>query len=423
MADGRIERIRSELRDAGVDAAVLTNQYDVFYASGYNSILERWWLQEPVAAVVVPTDDSLPVMLVIPEANIALLAVMQERGNPDRADEIRPFELLNFCEVGRAHDPHYRPGAIATASAAIAGERLRGATQPDLIAALRLALNDHGLDDKRIAFDDLRVGSYLRRGDGALGLDIVDGLDLMIRARIVKTPEELATFRRLGPLADKAVTGAAERLRPGISWDEFQADVADHMVRLGLTPVDEGALLFGGAFAGEFIPELFRTRHDRPLAKGQIVILETLGTSEGYWIDINRTAVLGRPTEEYQRVHDVVRDAFLKMIDAMKPGVSTGTLPEIGQRHLIDQGLSAPEKLLVIAHGVGVMPVEIPIPFPSQGLLGARGFTLEENMVVSLDCLYFGSEFGPCHMENVFIMHADGAENTYATPNELIEVH
>jgi hypothetical protein len=45
---------------------------------------------------------------------------------------------------------------------------------------------------------------------------------------------------------------------------------------------------------------------------------------------------------------------------------------------------------------------------------------LEADMVVSLDCLYFGSKYGPCHMENVFIINKRGAESTYETPLELL---
>ena len=79
-----------------------------------------------------------------------------------------------------------------------------------------------------------------------------------------------------------------------------------------------------------------------------------------------------------------------------------------------------PPSLPAVAHGVGHMPVEIPVPYPSLGLRGARGFDLEEGMVISLDCLYFGAELGPCHMENVFIINAGGAESTYATPLEIM---
>jgi hypothetical protein len=66
------------------------------------------------------------------------------------------------------------------------------------------------------------------------------------------------------------------------------------------------------------------------------------------------------------------------------------------------------------------MPVEMPQPYPHMGVAGSRGFMLEEGMVVSLDCLYFGAKLGPSHMENVFIIGREGAESTYETPLELL---
>ena len=53
------------------------------------------------------------------------------------------------------------------------------------------------------------------------------------------------------------------------------------------------ACSFGGAFRGEFIPELFRTRHNRALEKGQVVIIEVLGKYGDFWFDLNRSATIG----------------------------------------------------------------------------------------------------------------------------------
>jgi Xaa-Pro aminopeptidase len=231
---------------------------------------------------------------------------------------------------------------------------------------------------------------------------------------------ELAAIRRTGPKADAAIRFAASQLRPGVNWTDLTLSVAGYMAGIGITPVDEGTMLFGGAFEGEFIPELFRTRHDRPLEQGQVVILETLGKTEGYWIDINRTAVIGQPTQAYQALHDTVRDGYLELMSGMKAGAHTGSLRTDAHALMRKAGVSAPEKLLVFAHGVGMMPVEMPLPSPSMGTVGAAGFELEENMVISVDCLYFGSQLGPCHMENVFIVGRNGCEPLYQTPLELM---
>ena len=418
--DSRLGRMREGMAKAGLEAVVLTNQYDVFYATGYTSLLERWNLQEPVAAAIVPLDPKLPVILAIPEANIALLAVMRESGKPDRATEIRVFELLTFCEMARQADPWARRSAIAEAAMQLYAERVRGRSEPDIIASLSATLTEHGLHKAAIGFDDLRVGFALRKDPRLTGIAVEDALDLMISARSVKSPEEIAAFRRLGPVGDRCVEFAASLIKPGITWTELQRQLAAFMVSIDVMPLDEGVLLFGGAFAGEFIPELFRTRSDKPLEKGQIVILETLGQMEGFWIDINRTAYIGTPPADYLRMHDAIRDAFLKAADHMKVGNHTGECTRIAYEHAKAAGVPAPEKLLTFAHGIGLTPVEMPVGFPSLGLRGAQGFVIEENMVISLDCLYFGGKYGPCHMENVYIIETAGPVPTYRAPLEVL---
>jgi Xaa-Pro dipeptidase len=408
------------MAEANLDVLVLTHPNDVLYTTGYQSVLERWQLQEPLAASIVPADPREPVMLCIPEAMVGLLAVAASQGKGDRAEELRVFDLLVFCEVMRRPDPFASTSSIGEEALKIYGERVRGSCDPDVIASIAAALRDHGLGRSRVGFDDLRVGAAVIQSDPSLGLEVLDGLDTVIRSRVVKTEPELNELRRVGKVADECLRASAEALRPGVTWDEVQYQTADAMTRLDVIPVDEGAMLFGGAFRGEFIPELFRTRHDRALEDGQIVILETQGTSDGWWIDINRTATIGPPSDDYQGLHDHLRDAFLEMVAHMKPGNSTGDLAPICFQHLHDNGLPIADRTVVVAHGIGHMTLEYPHPYPTQGLRGVEGFILEENMVISLDCLYFGSYLGPCHMENVYIIEADGAVSTYDTPLELL---
>ena len=420
MSDSRHARIRAELEREGLDAIVLTNTHDVVYATGYSSIMEYWTLQEPICAAIVARDPAIPVTLVLPEANIALLAVAADAGEPDRAGELRLTELLTFCEMARAPDPDARPGPLHHKAMEIFGARVRGKTRNNVVEGITDALADHGLAKARVAFDDLRVWLWVQKDPRFAGYPPLDGVDAMVRARCVKTPEEMQAVRRTGPKADAAIQFAASQLKSGLNWSDLTLSVAGFMASQGITPVDEGTMLFGGAYDGEFIPELFRTRYDKPFQRGQIVILETLGKTEGYWIDINRTAVIGPPTAEYQALHDIVRDGYLTLLESLKPGFHTGALTRMAHDYMRSKGISAPEKLLVIAHGIGMMPIESPVPGPSMGALGAAGFTLEQDMVISVDCLFFGARLGPCHMENVFIINADGPESLYRTPLELM---
>lgn len=414
----RVDRIRAMLVAEGADAVVLTHPHDVRYATGYHSVLERWTQMEPLAGAIVFVDEAKPLILVIPEANVGIVAVLRKDGEACDLDEIRTFDMLNFCEVSRYVDPDRGGSQLATDATAVASA-IRGKCQPDITAAIADALGAHGLAGRTISFDEHRVSVRVAETVPHRYRDALDG---MMRVRVVKTANELERYRAVGKMADRVIAHAGSLVRAGTNWNDVQAGICDFMVRNGVIPVDEGAMLFGGTYdGGEFIPDLFRTRSQRSLREGDIIILETQGQLHGFWIDINRTAIIGEPSPEYQRLHDVLRDGFLMMVDRLRPGVSTNSLPRIGYDHLVANGVAAPEKLLVVAHGIGLMPLEIPLPFPAAGLAGVKqGFVLEEGMLISLDSLFFGARLGPCHMENVYAITKGEPEPMYAAPLELI---
>jgi|GEM_PF-383290 len=418
MSNPRVDRLRMMMAREGLDAVVLSHPHDVRYATGYHSVLERWTQMEPFAAAIVFADPATPAILVIPEANLGVVAVLNRDGPACTFDEIRTFDMLNFCEVSRYVDPDRNGGQLAEDAMAIAGA-IRGTCQPDIAAAITATLADHGMAGKTIGFDEHRVSAAVAP---TVPHGYRDALDFMMRVRVVKTAEELARYRTVGTMADRVVAHAGSLLHEGVDWNDVQAGICDFMVRNGVIPVDEGAMLFGGSYEGDdFIPDLFRTAGKRSLRQGDIVILETQGVLDGFWIDINRTAVIGKPSADYQRLHDILRDGFLMMVDRLRPGVSTNSLPAIGYEHLKSKGVPAPEKLLVVAHGIGLMPLEIPLAYPAAGLAGVKqGFVMEEDMLISLDSLFFGAKLGPCHMENVYAITAGGPEPMYAAPLELI---
>ncbi len=416
--NARVARMQQLMAAEGLDAAVLTHPHDVRYATGYHSVLERWTQMEAFAGAIVFADARKPTILVIPEASLGIVAVLRKQGKACDYDEIRTFDMLNFCEVSRYVDPDRATSSLAK-DAGVLGQAIRGECKPDIAAAIAAALADHALAGATIAFDEHRVSAAV---SATVAHRYRDALDFMMRVRVVKTADELARYRAVGTMADRVIAHAGSLLHEGAEWKEVQAGICDFMVRNDVIPVDEGAMLFGGTYDGEdFIPDLFRTSGRRTLRGGDIVILETQGVLDGFWIDINRTAVIGRPSADYQRLHDVLRDGFLKMVEHLRPGVSTNSLPPIGYEHLKAAGIPTPEKLLVVAHGIGLMPLEIPLPYPAAGLAGVKqGFVMEEGMLISLDSLFFGAKLGPCHMENVYAITAGAPEPMYAAPLELI---
>jgi Xaa-Pro dipeptidase len=418
MSNDTIARIRGALAGTDAAGALLSTQDNIFYASAFASVMDGWHLMEPIAAVFVPTDSALPVVLILPEASIISVIVSQRSGYPVHYDRLATFDMLNFCETARAEDAHLALPEDLLAELGPLMEQVEGQCEPDIIQTIAATLARHLSPDDRVLFDDLRVAA---RVHSISHQQTGDALEVMLGARAVKTPAELATLRESGRIADEIMAYTVSQLGVGKSWSEVEKAVAHFMIDHDVDPLPGSPMLFGGAYDLVFRPDLFRTPVSRPFAGGEIAILETQGRYKNFWIDINRTAHIGPASQAYKEQYAAVRETFEAISARLKPGANTA---EICDFHGIPAAakLDPPEKLLVVAHSVGLVPLESPVPYPGTGLHGAKeGFIAEEGMVISIDCLYFGSKLGPSHMENVFIVTENGAEPLYQFPLDLFE--
>ena len=418
MSRDAIARIRGALAGTDTAGALLSTQDNIFYASAFASVMDGWHLMEPIAAVFVPTDSELPVVLILPEASIISVIVSQRGGYPVHYDRLATFDMLNFCETARAEDAHLALPEDLVAELGPVMEQVEGQCEPDIIQTIAATLARHLSPDDQVLFDDLRVAA---RVHSISHQQTGDALEVMLGARAVKTPAELATLRESGRIADAIMAYTVSQLGVGKSWSEVEKAVAHFMIDHDVDPLPGSPMLFGGAYDLVFRPDLFRTPVSRPFAGGEIAILETQGRYKNFWIDINRTAHIGPASQAYKEQYAAVRETFEAISARLKPGANTA---EICDFHGIPAAakLDPPEKLLVVAHSVGLVPLESPVPYPGTGLHGAKeGFIAEEGMVISIDCLYFGSKLGPSHMENVFIVTENGAEPLYQFPLDLSE--
>lgn len=415
----KIRQIRDALNAAGASGALLSTQDNIFYASGFSSVMDGWHLIEPIAAVLVPADAALPVLLILPEASIISLIVSARAGHPVYYEGIATFDMLNFCETARAEDAHLALPDDLLSELGQVLERVEGHCEPDIIKSIAATLSRHLKKDDRVLFDDLRVAA---RVEALSGQRTGDALEVMLSSRVIKTPEELDMLRESGVIADEIMAYTISQLSIGTTWAEVEKSVAHFMINHDVDPLPGSPMLFGGAYDLVFRPDLFRTPVSRPFQGGEIAILETQGRYKNFWIDINRTAHIGPASQAYRDQYAAVRDTFDAISARLKPGANTAEICQFSDI-VAAQRLDPPEKLLVVAHSVGLVPLESPVKYPGTGLHGAKeGFVVQPGMVISIDCLYFGSGLGPSHMENVFIVSETGAEPLYQSTLDLVEV-
>ena len=416
----KIAQLRERLASSGVAALVLSNAENVSYSTGFESVMDGWRLPEPISAVFIPTDASLPVSLFLPEASLIGLVVAARQGAAVFYERLRTFDFLNFCATARSQDAHLALAEDLAGELAGIVRQVEGHCASDIISAIDACLQHYGLRDQPVMFDDMRVALQLNGRSGQL---YADGLDLIIAARSIKTPEEIAVFRKSGEKADRVMQHTVNQLAIGRSWAQVENSVAHFMIDEGIDPLPGSPMLFGGSYDAIFKPDLFRTRFDTPFKGGEIAILETQGKYQNVWIDINRTAHLGKASAAYREQHALVQRCFEEVAAKLRPGANTTQICE-SVRCGIARELDAPGKLLMIVHSIGRVPLESPVRYPATGLHAAvEGFRIEPSMVLSFDCLYFGSRLGPSHMENIFVIDEDKTESIYRFPLALIETN
>ena len=215
----KIGKIRAQLASEGAAGTLLSTQDNIFYASGFSSVMDGWHLVEPIAALFIPTDTALPVVLILPEASIVSLIVSERSGHPVYLERIATFDMLNFCSTARAEDAHLSLPEDLLAELGQVMQRVDGQCEPDIIQSIAATLSRYLPQGDQILFDDLRVAAHVT---ALTGQSTGDALDVMFGARVIKTSDEIATLQESGRIADDIMAYTISQLGIGTTWAEVE---------------------------------------------------------------------------------------------------------------------------------------------------------------------------------------------------------
>ena len=202
---------------------------------------------------------------------------------------------------------------------------------------------------------------------------------------------------------------AWSRLKPGITEQEVAAfargSFADHDAAMAFGIVGAGA---NGAFPHHHTGE---TR----LAAGDAVVMDIGAGSLGYFSDITRMAIIGRPPEGFTDVHAIVNAAVEAALAAAKPGVVASSV-DAAARNVIEKAGYGEYFVHRTGHGLGVEIHEQPY------LTSVSETVLLEGMVFSIEPgIYLPGRFG-IRLEDIVILRSNGPEIFSELPLSLIQL-
>lgn len=349
--------IRAKLDEYGLDAMLLTNAANRFYASGFASS---------------GTDG---------------VALVTREGSHYWTDS-------RYIEAAEAR---VKDASVELVKAG------RG-----YITVLNEVIEAQGL--KTLGFEDeyMSVADF-RLYEEKLRAALKPATKLLRALRAVKDEAELASLTAAQRIAERALEEIYNDIRPGVTEKEIAAKLTYLMLRCGAENVSFDPIVASGANGS--VPHAVPS--GKPIASGEFVTMDFGCICEGYCSDMTRTVAVGYVSEEMDAVYRTVLKAQRAGIEAAKAGVAGCDVDAAARAVIADAGYGDYFGHS-FGHGVGVEIHET----PNAGSLSKE--PLPAGAVISAEPgIYLPGRFG-VRIEDVLVLREGGCENLTKAPKELL---
>jgi Xaa-Pro aminopeptidase len=344
-------------------------------------------------------------------------ALLPRGGEPvvwDFGSAARHHQLYNPWLDGRTDQPE-----LGRARAGIS--TLRGAFNPDAGIAEEVArkikrvLDEHGLAGEPLGVDlvEMPILAALQ----AAGLTVVDGQQVFLEARRIKTSDEIGLLTQAAAMVDAAYDELYSFLRPGVRENECVGLVAKVLYDLGSEHV-EGV----NAISGERCAPHPHVYSDRILRPGDPAFFDILHSFNGYRTCYYRCFAVGSASPAMRDAYRRCRDYMDEAIALVKPGATTADIVSVWPR-AEEFGFPNEEAAFALqyGHGVGLSIWEKPIFSRLVSLDHPE--TLEEGMLFALETYWPASDgWSAARIEEEVVVTADGCEVITKFPAEELLV-
>jgi Xaa-Pro aminopeptidase len=328
--------------------------------------------------------------------------------------------VWDFGSAARHHQL-YNPWLDGTRRARAGISTLRGAFHPDagiaadVAAKVAAVLREHGLADAPVGVDiiEMPVLAALR----AEGIEVVDGQQVFLEARRIKTPDEISLLTQACSMVDAAYEALYEFLRPGVRENECVGLVSKVLYDLGSEYV-EGV----NAISGERCSPHPHVYSDRLMRPGDPAFFDILHSHLGYRTCYYRCFAVGSASPAQRDAYVRCREYMDRAIALVKPGATTADIVSVWPRA---EEFGFADEMAAFAlqygHGVGLSIWEKPIFSRLVSLDHPE--VLEEGMVFALETYWPGADgWSAARIEEEVVVTADGCEVITKFPAEELLV-
>ncbi|MFA5918444.1 MAG: Xaa-Pro peptidase family protein [Candidatus Nanopelagicaceae bacterium] len=400
----RLTRLKAELESSSLGSLLTFDFHNIRYMTSTH--IGTWAMDKMIRFSILPRGGE---------------PILWDFGSAARHHQLyTPWLDQAHADAGsNGHQPHHN--AITGLGARAGISTLRGAISPNAGLAESVAekiyevLKIHSLENEPLGVDIIEPPVMFALQ--AKGIRVVDGQQVFLAARRIKTKDEITLLTTAASMVDTAYDRLYEFLRPGVKENEAVGLVSKILYDAGSEHV-EGV----NAISGERCSPHPHVFSDRALRPGDPAFFDILHSYMGYRTCYYRTFAIGSASPALRDAYTICREYMDKAIALVKPGATTADIVKVWPTAQ-EFGFENEEAAFALqyGHGVGLSIWERPIFSRLVSLDHPE--TLEEGMVFALETYWPAKDgYGAARIEEELVVTATGCEVITKFPAEELLV-
>jgi Xaa-Pro aminopeptidase len=371
----RLARAQVAMREAKLDAMLVSAPNNLVYISGYRTNLFDSNFR-PFLSLVTASGDPV---LILPTLEVGV------------GEEVSWIEDIRSWGAA--------PGSVAW-------KGMKPVIAADSLNAARIVIEERKLTNARIGIEQgfgQRIGMSMEQFGQLKSMlpkvEWTDSTALFWKLRSVKSKTEIEYLRRASKITDAGYQTVLENAREGMTERDLQGI-------MGQTYMREGSD-YRGFIIVQAGPERYKMMNpyatDRKVQRGDGVTFDFGAVYNGYWSDLTRTFYVGSVSPKQRELYEVSREVSAMTVEAVRPGITCEEVDAVAEQELIKRGYKE-HMLHRTGHSIGLEVHEL----PSIGL--GEKTVMQPGMTFAIEPGIYDFSVGGFRVEDIVLVTENGRE-------------
>lgn len=373
----RLKKLTQQMENNNLDAIIFTSDENTYYFSGFKSIVWDSKVSTPGVLVITKDGDMM---------------ISTSKGGRETANMTSCVDDIRYY----GKDSDYATYAQSIVSILEEKRLTKGRIGFEIGNGNKMHLNHK---DREELFEELRDAK------------ICDASESIWNVRSVKSSLEIEFIRKCCDINIKSIEKGFKSVYEGMTEFELYRTILQEYFKLGA----DDTLPIGVRAGKERYSQSNSPPSKRPIGRGDIILVDGGPVYKGYYSDIIREAVIGKPTDYQMDMFNTAREACYVGINAVKPGVPIKEVCKAVDDYM-DKSRFAEINVYKnwVGHSIGVGVHEFPM------LDSLTDTILKPGMVFAIEPYIYEAGVGSLGIEENILVTETGCEILTPSNSELM---